>query len=126
VTPRGQGGDRTFETIRSRYDAWAEDRSSVGAGASSWTPSAHEPQSAMPRMIIAAIGVGLGLVLLILAALSAWTAAQWAEMGREPAVIGYILITVFLCIAAIGAIAGSLNHAFRVLDPSRREAHAHL
>jgi hypothetical protein len=125
MSRRRDEGDRTLETIRDRYDAWSVDRPSISSAPSSWTPSGHEPKSAMPRMIIAAIGVGVGLVLLILAGLSAWSAVQWAGHGREPAVIGYTLIAVFLTVAAIGGIAGSLNHALRVLDPSRPQAHAH-
>jgi hypothetical protein len=123
---RSQGGDRTFETIRSRYDTWAEDRPPrpVDYG-EDWTPQRPEPGLSMGRMIPLAIGVGTGVLLLILAALSFWNAASWASYGREPATIGYTLTGCFLIVAGIGGILATLNHTLRVLDPNRDPAHGH-
>jgi hypothetical protein len=121
-----QGGDRTFETIRSRYDTWAEHRPPRSVEAyEDWTPHGPEPEVSMSKMITTAIGVGIGVLLLLLAGLAFWTASNWAGFGREPAVIGYILTGCFLIVAGAGGILATLYHNFRVLDPNRRPAHGH-
>lgn len=120
---REQGGERTFETVRSRYDEWS--RNQPDPAPREWSPSGHQPNASMPRIIFAAVGVGVGLLLLLLAALSFWTAWRWADAGREPASIGYIVIGAFLVVAGVGAIAAVLNHNFRVLSPDRPSSHAH-
>jgi hypothetical protein len=124
---RSQGGDQTFETIRSRYDTWAENRPPrpVADDDPNWSPRGPEPGLSMGRMIPMAIGAGIGVLLLILAALSLWNAASWAEYGREPATIGYIVTACFLIVAGLGGILASLNHGMRVLDPHRAPAHGH-
>jgi hypothetical protein len=123
---RSSGGQRTFETIRSRYDRWAENPPPrpVDTG-EDWTP--RRPQSEMPmsRMITTAIGVGIGVVLLLLAAYAFWSAAWWFDAGREPAAIGYMATGTFLVVSGIGGILATLNHNFRVLDPNRRPAAHH-
>jgi hypothetical protein len=123
---RTQGGDRTFDTVRSRYDAWATDRPPrPTAQYDDWSPSGPEEGVSMSRMVFAAIGVGIGVILLALAAYSFYVASWWAGYGREPAVIGFTTTGVFLLVAGVGGIASTLNHIFRVLDPNRRHAHAH-
>lgn len=122
---RSQGGDRTFDTIRSRYDTWAENRPERPVSDEPWTPYQPEPGLSMGRMIPLAIGVGTGVILLALAAFALYTAFWWAGNGREPATIGYTLTGVFLIVAGIGGILATLNHNLRVLDPSRKPAHAH-
>jgi len=123
---RTQGGDRTFDTIRSRYDNWAEDRPPRPVAAyEDWSPRGHEPHMSMGKIITTAIGVGIGVVLLILAALAFWTASNWAAFDREPAVIGYIVVGSFLTLGGLSAILATLNHNFRVLDPNRKAAHGH-
>jgi hypothetical protein len=118
---RTSGGQRTFDTIRSRYDTWAENRPPRPVEAyEDWTPRGPEPQISMSKMILTAIGVGIGLVLLILAGIAFWSAAWWSDAGREPVVIGYIATGVFLLVSGLGGILATLNHNFRVLDPNRR------
>ena len=75
----------------------------------------------MSRMIPAAIGIGLGVLLLALAGLSFYTAGSWAEFGRDGAQTGYALAGVFLTIAGLGGIVATWNHNFRVL--TRRPSH---
>jgi hypothetical protein len=123
---RTQGGERTFDTVRSRYDAWAENRpASPVAHDENWSPRGPQGGMSMSRMVFAAIGVGIGVILLALAAYAFYVASWWAGYGREPATIGYIITGVFLLVAGIGGILATLNHIFRVLDPNRRPAHGH-
>jgi hypothetical protein len=120
---RDQGGERTFETVRERYEEWSQNRPPKEEA--DWTPSGLEQVSPMPRIIFAAIGVGTGLVLLALSAISFWRAYWWADFGREPATIGFTVIGAFLLVAGVGAIAGVLNHNFRVLAADRPVSHGH-
>jgi 4-amino-4-deoxy-L-arabinose transferase-like glycosyltransferase len=120
---RQPGGEQTFETVRSRYDEWSRNRPHPAPA--EWSPSGHQPNSSMPRSIFAAIGVGLGLLLLLLSAISFWRAWRWADFGREPAAIGFIVVGAFLVVAGVGAIAAVLNHTFRVLSPDRPSSQAH-
>lgn len=123
---RSQGGQQTFDTIRARYDTWATNRPPRPVAAyEDWTPHGPEPEFSMGKMITTAIGVGIGVLLLILAALSFWNAARWSADGREPAAIGYAVTGCFLIVAGLGGLLATLNHNFRVLDPNRRLAHGH-
>jgi hypothetical protein len=122
---RRDGAESTFETVRARYDAWAASRPPRPAYDASWSPREPEPPLAMGKLVLTAIGVGTGVVLLALAGYAFYSAAWWADAGREPAAIGYATVGVFLIVAGVGAIAATLNHMFRVLDPNRRAAPAH-
>jgi hypothetical protein len=124
---RIRGADRTFDTVRARYDAWAQNRPPRPVeDYSDWSPR-REPETelSMGKIILTAIGVGIGVILLVLAALSFWAASQWSAMDREPAAVGYIVVGCFLIVAGVGGILATLNHIFRVLDPNRRPAHGH-
>lgn len=118
-------GDRTFETVRARYDAWAETRPPRPAASETWSPRSPEPVFSMGKIILSAIGVGIGVLLLVLAGLSFWTASRWAAFDREAGVVGYVVIGMFLIVAGVSVIAATLNHTLRVLDPRRRPAHGH-
>src|SRR5690554_307777 len=102
---RTQGSERTFDTIRDRYDNWAVNRPPRPVAAyEDWTPGGPEPQVSMSKIVTTAIGVGIGVVLLILAGIAFWTASQWNDFGREPAFIGYALTGFFLVVAGLGGI----------------------
>lgn len=123
---RSDGGQRTFDTIRSRYDDWAANRPPRPVAAyEDWTPHGDEPTISMGKIILTAIGVGTGVLLLAFAAFAFWSASQWGDFGREAASIGYMVVGCFLIVAGVGAIWATLNHNFRVLDPNRRPAHGH-
>jgi len=70
----------------------------------------------MSKNLIFGVGAVIGIILLALAAMAANTAIQWAQIDRDGAAVGWGIVTFFLTLAGIGAIAGSANHAFRVID----------
>jgi hypothetical protein len=122
---RAHDGGRTFETIRARYDTWAANRPPKPVADDDWSPRGPEPGLSMGRLIPLAIGVGVGGLLLILAALSLWAAASWSGYDREPATIGFTVAGIFLIVAGVGGILATVKHMLRVLDPDRRVSHGH-
>ncbi len=74
----------------------------------------------MSRMVFAAIGVGIGVVLLALSGYAFYTASYWAGFERDGAQVGYTLVGFFLLVAGAGGIAATLNHNFRVLARAER------
>jgi uncharacterized membrane protein len=72
-------------------------------------------------MVFAAVGVGIGVILLGLAVVAFVAAGNWAELGRDGAQVGYSLTGIFLLIAGFGGIAATLNHNFRVLTAPPQE-----
>jgi hypothetical protein len=69
----------------------------------------------MGKYTFAAIGVIIGLIILALAALSFYVAAEWAALDRGGAATGYFVVGFFLVLSGAGGIAATLNHNFRVL-----------
>lgn len=112
-------GDRTFDTVRDRYKDW------FGSGGREPLPGrtiseGHQDVDSqasggdMGKMLGTAAGVGIGLVLLVLAVLSYRNAGWWNGMGRDGATVGYTVVGFFLTVAGIGAVLATLNHNFRV------------
>lgn len=113
-------GEGTFNTVRGRYRDW------FGAGHPGTLPGrtvvdedyeyAHTRPAGggedMNRMVLMGIGGGIGLVLLALAVLSFMNAAEWSEIARDGAAVGYTLVGVFLTIAGLGSIFATWNHHF--------------
>jgi len=77
----------------------------------------------MNRTIHAAIGIGIGVVLLALAGLAFSRASYWGGFNRDGAQVGFTLAGIFLTIAGLGGIAATWNHNFRVLEGKGRAAH---
>ena len=71
----------------------------------------------MERTVFAAIGIGIGAILLLLAIFAFVTAARWGSLGQDGAV-GF-----FLTLAGIGGILATYNHNFRVLTRSNAGHH---
>jgi hypothetical protein len=69
----------------------------------------------MSRTVFAAIGIGIGILLLALSGLAFRSASYWAEFGRDGAAVGYTLVGIFLLVAVRGGIVATWNHNFRVL-----------
>jgi hypothetical protein len=76
----------------------------------------------MSRMVGAAIGFGIAVTLLALAAYAFYTSAYWGSFGRDGAQVGYFLAGVFLLIAGAGGALATWNHNFRVLVRSSNHA----
>lgn len=110
----------TYQDISDKYDEWE----TIKAARPPQPPAPRrydpepEPGLDMSKYIFTAMGVGIGLLLLLLAALSFWTAGEWAGYARNGAFVGYTLIGLFLLVAAVGGIWATLNHNFRVADGS--------
>ncbi|MQA91317.1 MAG: hypothetical protein GEU90_13995 [Gemmatimonas sp.] len=118
--------ERTYGKIRRQYDEWVESERTRPARnylRREEPPSLHEQRKStdMSRMVFAAIGVGIGIVLLGLAGIAFASASSWADFGREGAQVGYTLAGIFLTIAGLGGIAATLNHNFRVLTATPPE-----
>lgn len=122
---RDRDAQRTFESIGARYEQWEDSHPQ--------RPTTHrglfdielDQESPMSRMVMAGIGVVVGLILLGLAIASIVTAFAWDAAGRDGAQVGYTIVAFFLTLAGAGCIAATLNHNFRVLDPNRAPAAHH-
>lgn len=77
----------------------------------------------MERTVFAAIGIGIGAILLLLAIFAFVTAARWGSLGQDGAAVGYALVGFFLTLAGIGGILATYNHNFRVLTRSNAGHH---
>lgn len=117
--------ERTYSKVSEKYDRWIESEANRPTRDylrrdDPYTPPKSRGDSDMSKMVFTAIGVGLGVVLLVLAGFSFYTAASWGELGRDGAQVGYNLVGVFLLVAGLGGIAATWNHNFRVLTRTAR------
>ena len=119
--------ESTYSSVARKYDDWVETESSRPARdylrRVDSTFIAPQEASEMSRTVQAAIGIGIAVLLLILAALAFRTAAFWGNLGRDGAATGYTLVAFFLCVAGFGGIAATWNHNFRVLTRTGGSSH---
>lgn len=117
--------EQTYGKIRRKYEQWIENESNRPERDRLRRVDPYEPAptgtSDMSRFVFAAIGIGIGAILLALSAYAFYTAGQWGDYARDGAQTGYTVVGVFLLIAGIGGIAATWNHNFRVL--TRRPEH---
>jgi hypothetical protein len=111
---------RTYGSVSKKFDGWVESEAKRPLRkhlrrVDKYEPSAPRGESEMSRTIFAAIGVGIGVLLLALAVYAFFTAGFYGELGRGGARVGYTIVGFFLLIAGFGGIAATLNHNFRVL-----------
>lgn len=109
---RRDNAEDTFHTVEGRYDRWSR------ANPRRRGPSAlkvPEMSEGAEKMVGMAMGFGAGVVLLLLAAFAGATAAKWAGVERLGAQVGYTIVTFFLLLAGLGALAATYNHVFRVM-----------
>lgn len=112
--------EKTYASLRERYEAWVEYESTRPERdrlrrTERYEPPPREENPDMSRMVFAAIGVGIGVVLLALSAYAFMTASYWSGFERDGAQVGYTLVGFFLLVAGAGGIIATLNHNFRVL-----------
>lgn len=109
----------TYGQVRRQYDEWVESEENRPRRDRLRRVDSHvylpPGSSDMSRTVFAAIGIGIGVVLLGLAGLAFRSASYWSDFGRDGAAVGYTLVGVFLVIAGAGGIIATWNHNFRVL-----------
>jgi hypothetical protein len=117
--------ENTYGGITRKFDAWREGEKGKPAPPRmrSNRPYVHQryENSHMGKTVFAAIGIGIGLVLLVLSLLAFLNANSWSQFDRSSAVVGWSVVGFFLLVAGLGAIISTWNHNFRVLvnTPSR-------
>lgn len=121
---KGERGERTFETIRTKYDRFSETAPRRRAGRPTYSTGSLDMEGIVKTVGMVA-GFGIGALMLLFAAISLYTSSSWAGAERPSAAIGYALAAFFLTVAGVGGIAATYNHIFRVLDPNRAPSHAH-
>ena len=104
--------DRTEDTVRARYRAWADANPRPRGPTAIGMPEVSE---GTVRMAAVAAGIVVGLGLLVLAATAFTASKSWGTIDRGGAVVAYFLTGAFLTVAGIGCIWATLNHNFRVL-----------
>jgi hypothetical protein len=108
---------RWRESVSGRYQDW-RDRNPAEPSESALSFREGLPMPELSeeagRVVFTAVGVGIGLVLLVLAATAFRAAGTWQEIGRDGASVGYFLVFCFLTIAGLGGIIASYNHNYRV------------
>lgn len=114
----------TFSDIERKYEAWEKTAPAPRAMQPTYSDQ-PETGGTMSRLILTAIGVGIGLLLLLFATLAFVEAADWAEVARDGAQVGWNAVGFFLTVAGLGAIVATWNHNFRVLDPNRARSGGH-
>jgi len=81
--------DSTYGSVSRRYDEWVEIQKGKPAPQRirSDKPYVHQrhENSDMGRMVFAAIGIGIGVVLLVLSLLAFLNANWWGDFGRDSA-----------------------------------------
>lgn len=124
--------ESTYGRVRDKFEEWKEiqatrpERPRVIAPARPYTPEPRTGSSDMGKTAYTAIGVGIGVILLLLAGLTLANAARWGDYARDGAVVGYTVAGLFLVLAGLGGIIATLNHNFRVLpEAHRQKAHSH-
>lgn len=117
---RGPEPDDTMHTVRGRYEQWNE------ANPRRRGPSAIKVpvmSDAAEKLVGMAVGFGVGVLLLLLAAFTFFNAAKWGGVGRDGAQVAYTVTAFFLTLAGLGALAATYNHVFRVIPGEAPHGH---
>jgi hypothetical protein len=115
----GPDGESTMRTVRDRADQYDQERPRIFSGTAIAVPEIPE-HIARPLSLVA--GLGIGGLLLVLAATSGYAATTWADIGRTGGVTAYALTAFFLTVAGLGCTLATLNHHMNVL---KHDAHHH-
>jgi predicted phage tail protein len=110
----------TYGRIGKQYDEYSE----VAAHKPVPAPRALPPQrpyapeqedAGMGRTVVAAIGIVIGAILVVLAIISFVAASKWSGLDRGGAAVGYAVVGFFLTLGGVGGMLATYNHNFRVL-----------
>lgn len=110
----GPDGDSSYKSVSDRFDSWSAANPRPKSKSALGFPDVNIPEGVI-RAIALAVGLGVGALLLVLAATAYYASATWSAIDRSGAGLAYALVGVFLTIAGLGAALGTLNHIFRVL-----------
>jgi hypothetical protein len=109
---RRPDADDTFHTVEGRYQKWNDANPRPRGPSALKVP---EMSDAAERTVGMALGFGAGVLLLLLAAFTAFNAAKWGQIDRSGAHVAYTIAAFFLTLAGLGALAATYNHIFRVM-----------
>lgn len=107
-------GEPTYSEVRRKFRDWHDNRPPPPRRRRRYVPSAPALSPAVARPLFTALGAGIGLLLLLLAAISFYAASTWGAIARDGAAVGYAVIGFFLAVAGFSAIVASWNHNYRV------------
>lgn len=110
--------DPTYQSARGQFDRWSDANPPQRRGSALAWPEDGLPvpelSEGTARVVFTGVGLGIGLLMLVLAVLSFVAMGRWAAIDRDGAATGYALPVVFLAVSGLGCIAATLNHQFRV------------
>lgn len=110
--------DPTYQRVRGQYDAFNDANPPQRKGSALAWPEDGLPipelSEGTARVVFTAVGLGIGVLMLVLAVVAFLTSRAWAEFDREGAMVGYALPVLFLTVSGLGCILATLNHQFRV------------
>jgi hypothetical protein len=108
----GPDGDSTMRTVRERADELDAEHPRRFSGSAIAMPEVPEH---IARPLSMVVGLGIGTLLVVLAATSFVAMRSWAAIDRSGAVTAYGLTAFFLSVAGFGCIIATLNHHLNVL-----------
>lgn len=113
-------GARTYDEVRRKFRDWHDTRPPAKPRRR-YSPSKPLLSPGISRALLTAIGAGIGVILLVLAALSIWRASMWGTIDRGGGAVGWGLVGFFLIVAGLSAIFATWNHNYRT--PARPAPH---
>ncbi|MBD0319031.1 MAG: hypothetical protein ICV87_01760 [Gemmatimonadetes bacterium] len=110
----GPDGESSYKSVSDRFDSWSAANPRPKSKSALGFPEVNIPEGVV-RTLALAVGLGVGALLLVLAATAYYASSTWGAVDRSGAALAYALVGLFLTIAGLGASLGTLNHIFRVL-----------
>jgi hypothetical protein len=116
----GPDGESTMRTVRARADDFDAEQPRRFSGSAIAVPEIPE-HIARPMSMLA--GLGIGTILIALAATAFTAMRSWNDIDRSGAVTAYALTAFFLSVAGFGCIIATLNHHLNVLKKDAPHHH---